>query len=236
MRKSLAGTTAILTRPAGHNVALAARLAAFGARVIEVPCIRIEHLADAGELVAAVDACAWDDWLVLTSRAGADAIGRVTRPRCRVATVGESTGERLRSYGIEVAFTPSLATGQCLARELPRAGAALLARSDRAMPDLPRILLERGFGVREVVAYRNVPGASGDVSGARYALESCPSVAVFCSSPTAVEGLVGAIDVELLRRATFFVSGGTTEHAVRQRVGDVPIEFITEEMVDVRRS
>src|SRR5207302_322899 len=111
-----------------------------------------------------------DDWLVVTSRPGADAVARAARPRCRVAAVGRSTATRLARHGIAVAFQPRVPSGAALGRELPMARAALLARSDRALRDLPQILQARGFEVREVVAYRTVARADGDVGAVREAL------------------------------------------------------------------
>lgn len=220
MYETLRGATTILTRAVDDDRSLAAVLAQSGATVVQMPCVRTEPLADLSDLAAAMDERRSDDWLVVTSRAGADAVARAGRRRCRVAAIGASTAARLAAHGIEVTFVPTAPTGERLARELPRADAALLARSDRALPDLPAILRERGFAVREVVAYRTIAGATGDISGARGALSSGAHVAVFCWSPSAVDGLIGAVDRALLRRATFFVSGPTTRRAVRDRIGD----------------
>lgn len=232
MYESLRGATAILTRAPGDDGSLAEHLREAGAAVIVMPCVRTEPLEDLRELTSAMGACDSADWLVVTSRAGADAVARAGSPRCRVAAVGASTAARLEERGIAVAFVPSAPIGERLARELPQAAGALLARSDRALPDLPAILRERGFVVREVVAYRTVAGARGDVTGARDALSSSARVAIFCSSPSALDGLCGAIDAALLRRATFFVFGPTTRRAVRERVGEtVRIEPMEEEVM-----
>ena len=236
MYESLRGAHAILTRASGDNAALAAALEAAGARVIEMPCVRVETQGDPSDLLSAMASCEADDWVVVTSRAGAAAVARAGGPRSRVAAVGPSTAARLRERGIAVAFVPSVATGECLARELPFARSALLARSDRAMPELAAILRERGFAVREVAAYRTVPGASGDIAGARAALASGGRVAIFCSSPSALAGMLGALDAPLLRAATFFVSGPTTARAVRDRLGGaVTIEAMEEEAMHVAR-
>lgn len=236
MYESLRGASVILTRAPEDNVALAAALERAGARVIEMPCVRVEALADLSELATAMAACDADDWVVVTSRAGADAVARAGAPRSRVAAVGTATASRLRERGIDVAFIPSVATGERLARELPLAKAALLARSDRALPELAAILRERGFSVREVVAYRTLPAASGDIAGAREALASGGRVAVFCSSPSALAGMLAAVDPSSLHAATFFISGPTTARAVRERVGnEVAVASMEEEALDVAR-
>ena len=192
---------AVITHAVRDDDALAARLRAEGMRVIELPCVAIEHLADAAPLAAAIGALQADDWLVVTSPSGADAVRRAARPRSRVAAIGRRTAARLEGYGIAVAFVPSAANGATLARELPAAERALLARSDRALPDAPRILRERGFAVTEVVAYRTRIGVTGDVASVRRALASDQErVAIYVESPSALEGLRAAIEPELLER------------------------------------
>jgi len=194
-------TVAVITHAVREDDALARRLRESGARVIELPCVTIEHLANPASLARAIRALSPDDWLVVTSPSGADAVSRAARPLSRVAAVGERTAARLRSHGILTAFVPSASNGATLARELPRTTRALLARSDRALPDAPRILRERGFAVSEVVAYRTRIGATGDVALVRHALSSdSERVAIYVESPSALEGLRAAIEPELLER------------------------------------
>ena len=111
----------------------------------------------------------------------------------------------------------------------------LLARSDRALPDLPAILRTRGFVVREVAAYRTIPGAWGDVVRVRALLESSdPHVAVIFHSPSAIEGLLTAIGPRLVARAAIYVAGQTTLRAARERLGvEERISLFEEEPADV---
>ena len=98
------------------------------------------------------------------------------------------------------------------------ARATLLARSDRALRDLPQILQARGFEVREVVAYRTVARADGDVGAVREALgDAATEVTVFVSSPSAVEAFVDATG-DLAERASYRVAGEATAAAVRARL------------------
>lgn len=228
----LTGAMAVVTHAARDHDELVDRLRHAGAKVLALPCVRTAPLADRAELDAAIAALTARDWLVVTSRAGADAIPLVCR--ARVAAVGETTARRLRDRGISVDFVPSAATGAAIAQELPRGDLALLARSDRALPDAPRILRERGFAVREVVAYRTLIGASGDVARLNRALAAGDAVAIFLSSPSALHGLLAAIDAELVRRATLFVSGPTTAATARQMLGnDVRLQDDREVLTDV---
>ena len=212
-------TLAVLTRRPEDNAALRARLEAGGVRVIELPCVRVEPLEDLSALAAEIGRLDADDWLVVTSRAGADAVARVALAHLRVAAVGETTAARLRERGIAVAFVPSAPHGERLARELPAARVALLARSDRALEDLPEILRGRGFVVREAVAYRTVAQAEGDEAAVRAALAGAAGEAcIHVASPSAVEAFVDAVGRELCADVEFVASGRATAAAVRARV------------------
>jgi uroporphyrinogen-III synthase len=235
MYSELAGVTVILTREGPDNAALAAQLRSWSAKVVELPCVRAEPLEDTRALGEALAALREEDWLVLTSRHGADAVARCGPTRAAVAVVGRATAERSRANGLRVEFQPTHATGERLARELPeRGGAALLARSDRALPDLPAILRERGFAVREAVAYRTVAEARGDIARVRALLASHEPVAVLFHSPSAVEGMLTAIEAPLLARAAIRVSGQSTLRAARAALGtDADVSLTVEEVAHV---
>lgn len=234
MRELRPGATAILTRASEDNEIVARRLRDDGVRVLELPCVRTMPLDDDRSLAQALRALTSEDWLVVTSRAGADAVARAARASARVAAIGAATAARLLSYGVAVDFTPSLARGELLGRELPVGRVALLARSDRALPDLPEILRERGFAVREVVAYRTVVGTTGDVGPARDALESGGAVAIFFWSPGAIDGLLRSIPRSLVGAADVFVGGEATRAAARERLGPAArIATIDEEVTRV---
>jgi uroporphyrinogen-III synthase len=223
---------AILTRRPEDNARIADRLRASGVEVLELPCVRMQAMEDISALTAAIHFVGGDDWLVVTSRAGADAVALAARPRCRVAAVGRVTAARLVEHGIAVSFVPRVPSGAALGRELPEARAALLARSDRALPDLPAILRARGFEVSEVVAYRTLARAEGNIAPVRAALaDRACEVSVVVASPSAVEAFVDAAG-ELAERATFHVMGAATEAFVRRRVPQARVER-DEEVFDV---
>lgn len=227
MRSTFEGYAVILTRESADNARFAGELVGAD-EIVELPCVRVEPLADLSALASAMWSLGPDDWLVLTSRHGADAVARCHAPLARVAAIGGATAERLRDLGIAVAFTPNVPSGERLARELPGpVGTVLLARSDRALADLPRILRDRGFTVREVVVYRTLIGAQGGVGRVRSLLASERRAAVIFHSPSAVEGFLMAVEPSLLARAVIFVSGEATARAVRERL-DVPISQLEE--------
>jgi uroporphyrinogen-III synthase len=213
--------TVLLTR---SDEPLERELSSRGASVVTVPCVRREP-ADRALLVEALAGLDTDDLLVLTSRAGVDAIAAVTDARavpCAIAVVGPATAAQLRRLGREPEVIPSAANGASLAAELPLPkGVVLLARSDRALDDLPETLHARGARVREVVAYRSRPGADGDVAAAREALAEGATV-VF-ASPTAVEGFVSDVCAELPADCSVVAIGPTTARAVTRLLGLVPL-------------
>ncbi|HUG56330.1 MAG TPA: uroporphyrinogen-III synthase, partial [Candidatus Limnocylindrales bacterium] len=137
MPSALAGRAVLLTRGAADDAPLLRTLRARGALALSLACVRIEPCADPEQLRAGLRALTGDDWVVLTSRAAADAVaGAAPDLRARVAAVGPATAERASVRGLMVSFVPSRATGADLARELPlTGGVALLARADRALPD-----------------------------------------------------------------------------------------------------
>lgn len=215
----------ILTRAAEDNAALAAELRARAVIVIELTSATIEPLADDTALAAAIRALGPDDRLVFTSRAGVDAARRCVAAdevRSPVAAVGPATAERCAEWGID-AWTPSEPYGASLGRELAFGpGIVLLARADRADPALARELAARGARVREIVAYRVIAGASGDIDAARRA--ALAGAAIVVASPAAVEGLLAAIGSAAFARARVIAIGPTTARAAARVRNEQPRE------------
>lgn len=180
----MAEAVVILTRARGENAGVAAGLAAAGILSREVPCVAVRPLDDAAPLRLAVRALTTDDVLVVTSRAGARAVGAVlggaTCP-APVAAVGQATAKACRDEGLRVTFVPSVPSGAALAAELPLPrGATVLTRSDRAAREPAEILARRGAHVREVVAYHTSPVTPS---------EAIPTGAIaLFASPSAVDG------------------------------------------------
>ena len=200
----------LLTRAPGDNDSLAERLRSLGIAPHEAPCMRIERLTDPAPLRNAILSLSRQDTLVLTSRSGAtavaDALGGAAC-RARIAAVGLATADACRDRGLPVAFAPSEPTGAALAEQLPLpSGIVLLARADRAARETAEILRRRGATVREIVAYRTIPGFAG-VAGALPSAD----VVVF-ASPSAVDGFAAALS---LGAASVVAIGPTTAARVR---------------------
>jgi len=223
---------------------LAALLMARGFSVVTLPCVRREPV-DRAALRALLVTLAARDVLVLTSPAGVDAVADAIDLRavpCPIAVVGRATAKRLHAHGRAADRIASAPYGATLGRELPLPGGeVVLARSDRALGDLPKTLRARGARVREVIAYHTRPEPQGDVSAARQVLEAL-GTAVVVTSPSALEGLVAAVGADHLRRGALVAIGPTTARAVEAllhvapRVADEPTaEAIVEALAEEDR-
>lgn len=160
----LAGRRVVVTRPRESADGLVHDLERRGAVVVRLPVVEIADPQSWAELDAGVDAAAQGgfDWIVFTSAAAARRFGaRVAvhraRPRARVAAVGDRTAGALRAAGIEVDLVPSEFDALSVAEALPGRGTLLWPRVEGGPRAPVRALEERGWAVREVVAYVNRP-------------------------------------------------------------------------------
>ncbi len=217
----LEGLTVVLTREEEDDRELAEDLQALHARVVIAPCIRTEPLADTTALRLALTNARSDDLVVITSRAGANAIGSCgVQIQAPVAAVGWASAEQLRAWGISLRFVAGAPSAVALGRELPLPpGEVLLARSDRASGELPAMLRDRGARVREEVAYRTFVGMTGDVDLVREAIAGGVRPIVVFASPSAVEGFVERIGSGALRDVRSVSIGPTTARRIAELGG-----------------
>jgi uroporphyrinogen III methyltransferase/synthase len=184
-RGPLAGVTVAVTRARPQGGALAGRLRALGASVVEAPAIRIEPLP-----VELPDPRGYD-LLVLTSPNGVrELFGHVRDARALagpdIAVVGPGTADALREHGVEPDLVPPRAVGEALAEMLAgRAYArALVARAETARDVVPDALRAAGTEVDVVALYRTVaqplsPDARAAALGADWATFTSASAARF---------------------------------------------------------
>lgn len=217
--------TVILTRERADEV-LRAALWARGLAVIELPCVRVEPLRDERPLVNALRELRAEDLLVLTSAAGVTAVQNAARGsvmRAPVAAVGPSTAAAARAAGFDVIFVGA-GDGRSLGARLPLpAGDVLLARSDRALRDLPEILRERGARVREVAAYVTVAEVDGHRAAAALDAASSARTCLLITSPSALEGLLDAVSKERLAAIPLVAIGPTTAAAIQGSLAVEPV-------------
>ena len=132
--------------------------------VAHIPVVVVEPLPGSVERVASLlGGC---DWLVLTSPRAprmlsslAPEIRRLQQQgRLRIAAVGPKTRAALEALGLRVDYVPREYRGAALARELlslqPRPRCALIPRSEKAVPDLVRVLRENKVEALEIPLYR----------------------------------------------------------------------------------
>ena len=108
---------------------LVARVESLGHDAIFCELIRVEPLGD-----EPVDARAYD-WLVVTSRNGANELGRRGVTANRIAAIGPATAEALRAHGLRVDLVPATHTQEGLREALPD-GTLLLAAAEGARRDV----------------------------------------------------------------------------------------------------
>lgn len=171
----LQGWTVAVTRPKSQISGLKNLLERHGAQVLEIPTIEILPPKNLKPLDRAVKAVKNFDWILISSAHGAKALAKSLERQnldarwlsgVRIASVGPSTAEALRSSGLRPDFVPTVFTSKNLAMEMSRKfnlkGLRLLIpRTDIAPPDLSRILKSSGAQVAEVPAYRTA-SAAGD--------------------------------------------------------------------------
>jgi uroporphyrinogen-III synthase len=137
----------VVTRPESHAAELVRRLEAHGHEVTVCPLIATEPLGD-----GPIDLGGYD-WVVVTSRTGAELLARRARGRWpAVAAIGPGTAEALREQGHQPALVPAVSTQEGLVAELPRpAGRVLFAGAESA-----RGYLVEQLGADFVPLYRTV--------------------------------------------------------------------------------
>lgn len=181
MTDSLAGMhVAVTSTEAGDAAQL---LEARGATVVHVPLIRLAPPSDGGvALDHALSTLDRFEWLVVTSRAGAQRIGAAARrhPGVGLAAVGSATASVLADLaGRPVDVTPDTQQGSALATVLDahlgeRRARILIAQAERADPALAEGLRDAGHEVEVVAAYRTEhqapdPAALADVDAVLFA-------------------------------------------------------------------
>ncbi|KAJ6335176.1 hypothetical protein OIU77_025189 [Salix suchowensis] len=174
-----------------------------GISCLELPLIQHTQGPDSDKLSSVLSDRLFD-WIVITSpEAGSiflEAWMEAGTPNVKVGVVGAGTtnifAEIMQSSerSLDVAFSPSKATGKVLALELPNNGnkrcTVLYPASANASCEIEKGLCNRGFEVVRLNTYTTVPVGHVDEMVLKQAI-SAPVVAV--ASPSAVRYGVGYI-------------------------------------------
>ncbi len=205
MKRTLAGRTIVVTRPAQQAGPLVRELERRGARVLVAPTIRLVPARSAALTAALKELAAGRfDWITLTSAATVDVLReRLTSARdvrATVAVIGEGTAAAFRRWvRRDPDLQPATFTTAALARAFPRgSGRVLCARADIAPEGLEDALARKGWDPVRVDAYRTI-FASSLHREARDALRGGEVDAVTFTSASTVRGFVNARGGEATR-------------------------------------
>jgi uroporphyrinogen III methyltransferase / synthase len=224
-QRPLTGRTVAVTRARAQASGLARSLAELGARVVQAPAIAVRPLPG-----PPLDPSPYE-LIFVTSANGAhglfERLAAADPPRdardlagARIAAIGESTAEALRSHGIHADVVPGRAVAEGLVEALDDelaehpARRALIARASQGRDVLPAALAERGVEVDilelyETVAEAPAPGVIEAALAADYI--------TFTSSSTVRYFLAAAGGPAAIRPASRLVSiGPVTSEALRE--------------------
>ncbi len=203
---SLTGRRIALTRARIGDDALATRLRALGAELLETPAISVGPPSSWHELDRALLDLDRFDWVAFASangvestvaRAGALGIAPAALGRARLAAVGAATGRRLAQLVRAPEVVPHGASGAALAEALAgqvRGKRVLVPRAEDGRPELAQGLAEAGAQVESPAAYRTALAPAASLSALRQAVVSGALDAVVFASPSAVRGVLAALE------------------------------------------
>jgi uroporphyrinogen III methyltransferase / synthase len=207
--RPLYGWKVLVPRTKEQAGAMSARLRSYGAIPTEVPTIAVEPPRTPAQMERAVKGLVDGRyaWVIFTSANAVKAVWEKFSEHgldarhfggVKIACIGPVTAEAVRGFGIEPELTPKEnQTTEGLLEEfapyddlLDPVGRVLLPRADIATETLAAGLVEKGWEVDDVTAYRTVR-ASPPPAEIRDAIKSGGFDAVLFTSSSTVRNLVG---------------------------------------------
>jgi uroporphyrinogen III methyltransferase/synthase len=207
--RPLFGWRVLVPRTKDQAGEMSDRLRAYGAVPVEVPTIAVEPPRSPAQMDRAIKGLVTGryGWIVFTSVNAVKAVrekfaelGLDARAFAgvKVACVGEQTAEAVRAFGIQPELVPSgEQSSQGLLADFPPyddvfdpINRVLLPRADIATETLAAGLVERGWEIDDVTAYRTVRAAPPAAS-VREAIKGGGFDAVCFTSSSTVRNLVG---------------------------------------------
>jgi uroporphyrinogen III methyltransferase / synthase len=222
--KPLFGKTIVVTRARAQASAITKRLEADGARVIEVPAIKIVPPANFAPLDKAIDDLVMYKWLVFTSVNGVASFydrlfkaGKDSRAlaHLKIAAIGSETALALNAKGIYADVVPSAYKAEDLAKamapQIKQGDRILLARAKVAREILPETLRSLGAIVDIVAAYETVTDCPNRETLVEALKNNKVDLVTFTSSST-VTNLLSALgdNAALLQKVKTAVIGPIT--------------------------
>jgi uroporphyrinogen III methyltransferase/synthase len=252
--RPLFGRRIVVTRSREQATEVVDMLEERGAEAIHAPAIRIAPPEDVELLDAACEAVATFDWLILTSVNAADyfmrrllAVSDIRELKgVRICTIGASTAERVRRYGIRVDLVPEEYHAEALIDALRGQDAVagrryLLPKADIARELLADELRAHGAIVTDIVAYRTLLASTerdSDQDVYRMLLDRQIDAVTF-TSPSSVRNFVKMLGedqaVDLLQATVVACIGPVTAEAAQQlgiATTVMPERFTVADLVD----
>jgi len=258
--RPLYGWRVLVPRTKEQAGAMSARLQAYGAIPVEVPTIAVEPPRTPAQMERAIKGLVTGryEWIVFTSTNAVRAVrekfaefGLDARAFAgvKVACVGEATAQAVRRSGIVPELVPSgEQSSEGLLTDFPPyddvldpINRVLLPRADIATETLAAGLLERGWEVDDVTAYRTVRAAPPPAP-IRDAIKTGGFDAVLFTSSSTVRNLVGIAGKPHSRTVVACIGPKTaetaTEHGLRVDVQpDLPqVELLVDALGDYAKS
>jgi uroporphyrinogen III methyltransferase/synthase len=249
--RPLTGLSVVVTRASDQAGPLVSALSDAGARVIELPMIRICDAPDGGSALLSVarDVQRYS-WVVFTSTNAVHRFVPLLRDGrslagVKLAAVGRATRDALARYNLVADVVPATQSARALVDALPDAPGGtglerlvdgsesgeenksrrvLFPRAEIALDTVPEGLRRKGWQVDEVVAYTTSPVTPVSLDQASAAADA--GWAIF-TSPSTVENYLAARDdsgASLVVPAHVVCVGGTTAAAARRAGLDVAVE------------
>jgi len=217
---SLAGRRIVLTRSAEDCAAWADELERLGAVPLVLPCISAEALDTPALRAALADALAAADWLVVTSRRGAEhtaalLAGAAPPAHVRIAAVGDATAAAASAaFGrvdlIGAGTAAALAEAMIGERGVGAGSHVVLAVAENARDVLEHALAAAGATCTRLAVYRTTPSPPREP---KRKLSALGADAIVLASPTAVTGFLHQVEMDA--PAAIYTIGLTTAEAVR---------------------
>jgi uroporphyrinogen III methyltransferase / synthase len=229
--RPLYGWKVLVPRTKEQAGAMSARLRAYGAIPCEVPTIAVEPPRTPAQMERAVRGLVDGRyaWVVFTSVNAVRAVWEKFAEHgldarhfggVKIACIGEATADAVRAFGIQPELVPTgEQSSEGLLAEFPPhdevldpVGRVLLPRADIATETLAAGLIERGWEVDDVTAYRTV-WAAPPPAEIRDAIKSGGFDAVLFTSSSTVRNLVGIAGKPHARTVVAVIGPKTAETA-----------------------
>jgi uroporphyrinogen III methyltransferase/synthase len=229
--RPLYGWKVLVPRTKEQAGAMSARLRAYGAIPCEVPTIAVEPPRTPAQMERAVKGLVDGRyaWVVFTSVNAVRAVWEKFAEHgldarhfggVKIACIGEATAAAVRAFGIQPELVPNgEQSSEGLLAEFPPhdeildpVGRVLLPRADIATETLAAGLIDRGWEVDDVTAYRTVRAAPPPAE-IRDAIKSGGFDAVLFTSSSTVRNLVGIAGKPHARTVVAVIGPKTAETA-----------------------